>query len=196
MAVRWYVLRTVSRAEYLAAGELEHDGFDVYFPRVTSPQTRAGHSDTPLFPGYLFLRCDPDREGWPSFRRAHRVLGWVRFGDQVPWMPDEVVAEMIDRSGAINRTGGIWRRFKPGEKVRVVSDTLESLAEVAEEAKSPRARVRVLMKFMGRLVSAQVPWEDLRSIEEQSPEPLRPSRRTRGKGRWVRGFGTRAVAGA
>lgn len=194
MALRWYVVRTEPRGEYLAAGELCRDGFEVLFPRAKTPHPRSGHGDVPLFPGYLFLGCDANSEGMPSLARAVHVLGWVSFGGVVPSLPDEFVEELGRRLEAINREGGLWRRFRRGEKVCVVSGSLQNLAEVVEEAKSPRARVRVLMEFMGRVVSARVPWENLRSIEGESAESYRIPRRTRGRGRWIRGFGSRALA--
>jgi len=193
---RWYVIGTESRAEYLAAVALARDEFEVFFPRIKSPHDRIGHNDSPLFPGYLFLRLDLDGDGWPTFNLIHRVRGLVRFGGEVPWVPDSFISDLADQMKGLNSGSGLWRRFRIGEKVRVVSAGLESLAEVVEEAKSPQARSKVLMEFMGRLVQAQVPWTDLRPIEQNSWETQRSSRRTRGRGRWVRGFGPRGPASA
>ena len=189
MAERWYIVRTRPRAEYLAAEELGRDGFEIFFPRVKSPHSPISHGDTPLFPGYLFLRCDPEAGGWPSFRLAHGVLGWLNFGGVIPAIPNEVVAELTRRVEAINKAKGLWQRFHPGEKVRVVSGKLESFAEIVEEAKSPQARAVVLLQFMGRLVKAQVPWESLRPVDGQPQEYDRAPRRTRGRRRWIGGFG-------
>ena len=194
MPRRWYIVRTKPRAEYLAAEELGRDGFETFFPRVKSPHNRTSHADTPLFPGYLFLRCDLDGDGRSSFRQGHHVLGWLSFDGEVPSVPDQVVSALGERAEAINREGGLWRRYRPGEKVRVNSNNIESLAEVVEEAKSPQARVKVLLSFMGRLVSAQVPWENLQPTEDVPTAKLRPARRTRGRGRWIQGFGPRTVA--
>ncbi len=124
------------------------------------------------------------------------MSGWVSFGGEVPSVPDEVVSVLRERAEAIDREGGLWRHYRPGETVRIISNNIESLAEVIEEAKSPQARVKVLLSFMGRLVSAQVPWENLQPTEDLSSEKLRPTRRTRGRGRWIQGFGPRAAATA
>ena len=196
MASNWYVLRTEPRAEYLAATELGDDGFEVFFPRVTSPNNRVGHDDVPLFPAYLFLRCDPEADGWPFFRLRHRVAGWVRFGGVVPTIPDEVIAELEQRVEGVNSGMGLWRQYKQGERVFVVSHGMEDLAEIVEEAKSPQANARVLLQFMGRLVQAQVPWADLRPVPDHVSESRYLPRRTRGRGRWIRGFGPRAAVGA
>jgi transcriptional antiterminator RfaH len=194
MTLRWYVARTQPRAEFLAADELTRDGFQVFFPRVKAAQPRQGHADVPLFPGYLFLRCDPGVQGWPSFRPAHRIASWLRFGDEIPWLPDEVVTSLMECSASINHHGGLWRRYQAGETVQVVSGTINSLAVVLEEAKSPHARVNILLEFMGRMVRAQVPWVNLQPVEDQPPAQHHAPRRTRGRGRWTRQFRSAAAA--
>jgi transcription antitermination factor NusG len=126
------------------------------------------------------------------------LVGWVQFDGAVPTVPDEVISELESRLHRINNSGGYWTRFRPGDRVQVASGMLEGLAEVVEESKSPEARVRVMLNFMGRLVPARVPWSDLRPIRDDLAPvyEARPPRRTRGKGRWVRGFGPRGVADA
>lgn len=189
MALRWYAASTEPRAEFLAASELERDGFEVFLPRVKVPHPHRGHIYTPLFLGYLFLRCNPDRDGWPSFRPGHRIVAWVNFGGEIPSLPDEMISALMERLETINSEGGLWRRFQTGEKVRVVSGGLNTLAEVLEEAKSPQGRTKVLLSFMGRLVQAQVPWESLRPAEAEAQRANQKApRRTRGGGRWIRGF--------
>ena len=193
MTQGWYLARTKSLSEYRAAVALERNGYELYFPRVQTPRPRNGHDDSPLFPGYLFVRQDRDGSGLPAIHLISGLVGWVQFDDVVPKVPDEVIAELKRRLEAINRGGGYWRRFRPGDMVRVVSGSMESLGEVLQEPKSPQSRIRVLLRFMGGLIPAHVPWENLRPVEGSSA-PLyveRPPRRTRGRGRWIRGFGPR-----
>jgi len=194
MGLKWYVARTLPRGEFAAAIELSRDGFEVFSPQVKVPHPRPGHSEIPLFPGYLFIRWDPEIDGWPSFRPGHHITGFVRFDNEVPSLSDEIVGELMERWEAINQQGGLFRQFSRGEKVQVVSGNLQGLAEIVEEAKSPQARAKVLMQFMGRLVQAQVPWDSLRPIEDKQFEIQRAPRRTRGGGRWIRGFGSSALA--
>ena len=165
-------------------------GFEVYFPQLTKSHAVSGHTNAPLFPGYLFLRWDTSNLGLPSLRAFPHVSGWVGFGGVTPAVPDSVVTELIRWVHDLTLKGGDWRRFEPGEVVRVVAGQASWLAEVLEGAKSPRARAKVLLSFMGRAVAAQVPWESLRPIKDLAREQTLPPRRTRGKGRWIRGFST------
>lgn len=198
MALRWYLARSKPQCEYIAAQTLRRDGFDIFFPCVESPRPRPGRGDTPLFPGYLFVRYDVERQSWPAVGQLPGVLGWVRLGGIVPAVPDDVVEGLGRRVAQINSSGGLWTRFRPGQRVRVLSGRMDGLAEVVSEPTSPEDRVRVLLEFMGRLVPAQVPWANLRPATDDATEvgDLHRRRRTRGRGRWVRGVGPRALAGA
>jgi transcriptional antiterminator RfaH len=191
------VLRTKPRSEYIAARSLTKEGYEHLFPTVAMPQRRVGRQETPLFPGYLFIRWDVDRGLWPSIVGMPGILGFLRFDGISPSVPDEIVGELARRARTINEGGGLWTRFRRGQAVRVVSGTLESLARVVDEPKSASSRVRVLMEFMGQLVSAQVPGGDLRPVAGHAKGGRLPGRRrTRGNGRWIRGLGPRGAATA
>ena len=196
MTRTWHVVRTKPRSEYRAAAALEREGFEFFLPLIQTLRPQGGYTKAPLFPGYIFLRHDWENQEWPSVRALPGIFGWLRLGGVVPSVPDEVITGLVQRSEAINRGGGLWTRFRRGQRVRVVSDNIDSFAQVLEEPASPEVRVRVLLHFMGRMVSAQVPWSNLQPVRESEDEddPDRARRRTRGGGRWIRGFGPRAAA--
>ena len=182
----WYIIRAEPQGDHLAVSELRTAGFEIFSPRVISQQTKRVTNFLPLFPGYLFIRWDMEGKGKPSFHNAPHVSGWVNFEGVAPVVPDEVMSELAQRVEHINNCGGLWRQFKTGDKVRIVSGTLDGLGEVVESTKSHQSRVRVLMQFMGRLVSAQIPWNDLESMEDHPMKLGKLPRRTRGQGRRIR----------
>jgi len=190
----WYTIRTKPQSEYVATTELKLQGFEVFLPCVKSPQPRIGRDDIPLFPGYLFIHCDLYSAEVPSFGIAPHVLGWVQFDGMIPTLADDDINSLMERLEVINNEGGLWRRFEAGEIVEVVAGHLQGFAQVIEAAKSPEARVKILIEFMGRTVPAQVSWESLKSVESSLDRGFPRSRRTRGGRRWIRGFGSRAQA--
>ena len=119
MSYRWYVARTYPRAEMLATKELELEGIEVYCPQVVSQVPGSKGVRSPLFPGYLFLHCDFESEAWPVFRPGQRILGWLRLDGAIPALADEVISELKNRVESLDQEGGIWRRYRPGELVRV-----------------------------------------------------------------------------
>jgi transcriptional antiterminator RfaH len=197
MDSRWYVARTKPLAEYAARDGLLDAGLDVFLPCVQTPRPRNGHQDVPLFPGYLFVRCNLETLSWRRFRWIPHFVGLVRFGDVATWVPDEVITELVERVESINNDGGVRTRLRPGDVISVVLGRGESFAEVVELPRSPQGRVRVLLEFMQRQVYADIPWRYVQAagVEESrrnsSPEP---PRRTRGRSRWIRGHGPKAVA--
>ena len=198
MGLRWYVVRTEPQSELVAADVLERVGHEIFLPLMPAPNSRGANADIPVFPGYLFLRFDPESNGWPIFRSSYRVRGWVSFGGQVPCLPDKMMNELIDRWELVSKCSGFVRRFLPGEKVHVVSGNLDSLAEIVEEAKTPQARAKVLLHFMGGLIPAQVPYHSLKPIDVNQEgiawRKTSSRRGTRGKGRRIQGFGLQARA--
>lgn len=199
MTRKWYVLRTRPRSEHLVANELDRNGFNSFCPRVKTPRPDACDIFSPLFPGYLFLQIDMPADGASLTRDRPGILGWLRFGDTIPSVPDEVVANIRRRVQEINNDGGLWRRFRQGDRVRVISGKLESLAEVLEETVTVHGHVRVMLDFMGRMIPAQVPLHSLSPIDGEQAfgqRSRRPARRTRGRGRWIQGHGPLAISPA
>ena len=188
MAYRWYVVRTEPRAEFLAAEELRNEGFEVFFPQYNSVHPRYGLRSTPLFAGYMFLKCDTEANGWPYLHGVTHVSGWLTFGNERPSLPEEVVTKMMEQWETIKEQGGNVRKFALGDKVRITSGSIKGFAEIIQEAKLPKARAIVMLQFMGRMIEAQVPWEYLEpaTSEDKIHVQPRPPRRTRGKGRKIR----------
>ena len=120
--------------------------------------------------------------------RARHVAGWVHFESTILDVPDDVVRELQLRLDAMNRDRSSWTEFQAGQTVYVTTKLFESLAEVADDSVSSQGRIKVFLEFMGRLVPALVPWTDLQTLETEPPLSLKSSnRRTRGRGRWIRG---------
>ena len=123
--------------------------------------------------------------------RVRYVVGWVHFESAVLDVPDGVIHELKSRLEISNRNHGAWTRFHAGQEIYVTSKLFEGFAEVADDSVSKQGRIKVFLRFMGRLVPTQVPWEDLQAIEAGRQDlPKVNHRRTRGRGRWIRGQGT------
>ncbi len=184
----WYVIQTVPRSEHQAATEIRELGWEVFFPCTSSSDLRARRPQKPLFPGYLFVKCSLTVETRSLMSQARHVAGWVHFEHTIIDVPDEIIRELQCRLEAMNRNHGAWTQFQVGQAVYVTSQWFEGLAEVADDSVSAQGRIKVFLEFMGRLVHAQVPWADLRSVETGSSQSLESShRRTRGRGRRIRG---------
>lgn len=195
MSKRWYVVRIKPNCDRMAASALSREGFELFFPEVDI-FSRIQPKRVPMFPGYLFLRCDILGHDLPVISRLPGVFGWLRLGGDTSHVPDDVMRELRSRIESFHVSGGMWERFKAGQMVRVAQGKLDSLATVLVEPSSRNDKVRVLFEFMGREVHATVPWQSLEPMSDDQAEQTlrRQGRRTRGQRRWIRGFGPRAAA--
>ena len=149
--------------------------------------------EAPLFPGYLFVRCPLNRSPREVVSSLSGVIGWVRFDGAIPTVPAETIANLKRRVDSLNRSGGVWREYAPGERVSVRLGTLDGTAEVVESPASPIDRVNVLLRFMGQQVRASVPWSSISPATRSESRRTHPvetgnqhrRRRTRGRGRRI-----------
>ena len=119
------------------------------------------------------------------------IYNWDDWASKTVPVPLVVGHEFV---GKVVEVGPGVTDFRPGEIVRVISHSLEGYGEVVEEARPTGSKVRVLLEFMGRMVSAHIPWENLEQVDSETGEAHRRSRGTRGGGRWIQGMGPRATA--
>ena len=192
MDLAWYVARTLPRAEYGTAKRLETRGVECFLPCAPTPSPRPGREDAPLFPGYLFVHYDLEAWGSGVLRRIPGIVGLVTFNEVVPSIPDREIQELRCRVEALTANGGLWPKYRPGDRVWVRLEPTQSLAEVVTATQGPRARVRVLLEFLGRLANVEVKAWDVWPVEDRDMLSHHPRpRRTRGRGRWTKGFGPR-----
>jgi transcription antitermination factor NusG len=111
----------------------------------------------------------------------------VKYDNAVPCLPNADIEAIKGLLETIKKQGSAVQTFSTGEHVQVVSGPLQGFGEVIDGGKSPQARAKILLQFMGRMLHVQVPWKNLLPVEEHQFEDQRRFRRTRGKGRWVNG---------
>lgn len=110
----------------------------------------------PLFPRYLFVALDPDRDPWQAVRGTIGVSALVMAGERPCPVPAGVVEAL---AAAVDGAGGFdfRKRLVPGTQVRFLTgpfaDRLGRLVTMDD-----RERVGVLLEILGgeRLVEAGI----------------------------------------
>jgi transcription termination/antitermination protein NusG len=88
----WYALWTRSRHESSVCRELQARGHEVFLPTVprwSAWKDRRKQIHWPLFPGYCFVRFDP--QAWISIVNCNGVAGIVSFGGEPAPVPDHEI---------------------------------------------------------------------------------------------------------
>ena len=148
---RWLVLRTKPLQERAAVRHLGQREVSPYCPLFLQPpwHPRAPRGPVPLFPGYLFVRCDPRRQ-LNAVRYCPGVLGPVTFGGRIAQVDEGVIDALRAREGVrgyalpAEQEEGI----SAGSSVRVMSGPLEGMEGVFCGFVRGRERARILVEFL------------------------------------------------
>jgi len=159
--LRWYLIHTKPAREALAQTHLQHQGYELYLPRVLQSVRRRGRcreSITPLFPRYLFMRLSEGHQALSPVLSSRGVAGVVRFGASYAIVPDRIIAELRHRA---DPQSGLHRLMDPpsfvrGAAVHVTAGPFEGLTGVFERA-AGSARVVVLLNLLGQEAPVRIP---------------------------------------
>ena len=151
----WYVVRTHPRAEVKARVHLGRQGFETYLPCYFKKRRHARRVETveaPLFPSYLFVAIDREKQRWRCISSTVGVSHLLCNADEPAPVPDYVIDALRDRE---DETGLIRLPARPsfasGDKVRLLEGAFVDCVGLFEGMKDIE-RVSVLLDLLGRQV--------------------------------------------
>ena len=133
------------------------------FARIVRHARKSRRVLAPLFPRYLFLILDIERDRWHRVNGTFGVASMVMSRDRPQAAPKGVVedADRHELADAASRTwAGVSSRSAPGQKVRLAAGPFASQLGVLENL-DDGGRVRVLLQIMGAWRSVRVSREDV-----------------------------------
>lgn len=181
----WYAAHTKPFKEVLVAALLEERlTLRVFLPEALQ-QYRGRMEMRPFFPRYLFVEADLSQVEVSAINALPGIIHLVSFGGIPQPVPAAVVEGIRERLAAINAAGGLPSHgFNPGDRVRVTDGPLAGLEAVFQGPMKPAQRVKILLEFLGRLQTIEVPPDYLEPVRVTMPAS--PARRTtRGRGRRI-----------
>lgn len=155
----WYCVKTQPKREHVAAQHLRGlEGIEVFCPRLRYRKaTRRGKVwwVEALFPGYIMARFVlSELERMVIYSQG--VRGLVRFGDEVPPVPEDFiqilrreVARNAEESGE-EETLTVAPRIEEGEEVEIAQGPLGGFRGEVVAVLPGRERVKVLLEFLGK----------------------------------------------
>jgi transcription elongation factor/antiterminator RfaH len=150
---RWFLVNTLTKSERRAEWHLGAQGFRTYLPQIQKTIRHARKLkavQAPVFPGYLFVILDLNRDRWLSVRSTVGVARLVGHRDGRPIaVPVGVVESLMERS-----CGNIVRLdadLTNGQKVRILSGPFCNFVGTLEQLDSS-GRVRLLLNMMGTAI--------------------------------------------
>src|SRR5215469_6130831 len=150
---RWFLAHTLPKSEWKAELHLGAQGFRIFQPQIQKTIRHARQLKTvraPLFPRYLFVILDLERDRWLSVRSTVGVsrLFTTKDGRPVP-VPVGIVESLIEHSdGTMTRLdAGLVK----GQQVRILCGPFADFIGTLERL-DEAGRVQVLLRLMGTAV--------------------------------------------
>lgn len=146
---RWYLAQTLPHQEDRAQSALELQGFRNFLPRRLKTMRHARRLRTvnaPLFPRYIFVALDLDRDRWRSVNGTRGVSSLVMAHEQPVPAPVGVVETLIlstANSGQIR----FVEEYEIGQTIRLIAGPFAQSLGVLDRLSS-KERVEVLLNIM------------------------------------------------
>jgi transcription elongation factor/antiterminator RfaH len=150
---RWFLAHTLPKSEWKAELHLGAQGFRTFLPQFRKTIRHARQLKTvraPLFPRYLFVILDLERDRWLSVRSTVGVSRLITSQEGRPIaVPVGIVESFIEQSdGNLMRVDtGLVR----GQRVRILSGPFAEFVGSLERLDGA-GRVQVLLEMMGTAV--------------------------------------------
>ena len=158
---RWFAVHSLPHREAGAQRQLENQGFRTFLPRCLKARRHARKLETvlaPIFPRYLFVVLDLDRDRWRSVNGTFGVARLVMMaGDRPQPAPRGVVEALIaltDGRGVLRFDGG--GRLAVGQKVRILAGAFAEQIGLLQRLDG-NGRVRLLLDIMGGRIGVTLP---------------------------------------
>lgn len=149
---RWYACYTRGRHEKKVASHLDSRKIETFLPLHREDvqwSDRRKTVDRPLFPSYVFARCETSE--LPQVLSARGLVTIVRTGGTLAVIPDEEIENLRRFAEVLTDRRIVPERepvIEPGDRVRVVSGPFAGIEGVAVLRRG-RKRLRVSLSTVG-----------------------------------------------
>ena len=145
------------RKEVLAQTHLDRQGFETFLPRIAATRRHARkteHVRAAMFPRYLFVRLNPERDKWRSVNGTIGMAYLLTANDAPCPIPIGFVESLKRRVGEDGLIA-LTPSFALGDKVRIASGPFaDRLGEIVR-LDTPR-RVEILLEMLNREIRVKV----------------------------------------
>ena len=161
---KWLLVYTKAKEEQRAKKNLENQGFEIFLPMIAVAKENQSKSITlkAMFPGYLFVKINTELDKWNRIKSTRGVSHLVVFGQRFAEIPNQVIAYLKSEADEndIFKQKITRQEFQKGDKL-VIEKGMFKDKEATFLAKKSKERVRILLRFVNHLISADIPASDV-----------------------------------
>tara|TARA_B100000315_G_C14592351_1_gene596613 strand:- start:151 stop:675 length:525 start_codon:yes stop_codon:yes gene_type:complete len=158
MAVEWYAVRTRSRHEEKVNVRLQKKLFNVFLPKLEVWSRRKDRKKrilTPLFPGYLFVRCELSKIIWLEILKTFGVAYVVGITDEPTPIPENQIGnikKVLDSKMALK----LHPYVNLGDKVIVVDGPLQGAIGYYVSPNHEKGKLILSLDLLNRSVEVEI----------------------------------------
>ena len=160
---KWFLVYTKARAEARAKKNLENQGFQIFLPMISyeSRTKKKIRSLEVMFPRYLFIKINLEKDNWNKIKSTIGVSHIVMFGQKLAEVPCEIIKFLQERvdENDIAQQKIINEEFQQNDKLIIKAGILKG-REAQFLSKTRNERVRILLKSVSELITAEIPASD------------------------------------
>ena len=161
---KWFLIYTKAQQEQRAKQNLESQGFETFLPLIALAQSNASKSITPkaIFPRYVFVKINTELDKWTRIKSTRGVSHLVVFGQRLAEIPSQVIEYLRSKTDEndIVKLKISSQEFHKGEKLVVKTGAFKG-KEATFLSKKSKERVRILLRFVNHIITADIPASDV-----------------------------------
>ena len=157
MKKKWFIALYKSNEIKRLESNLLNQNFDFYLPKITTKKINSNPKLEVLFPGYIFVNTS--FENYSALKYTMGIRNIVKFGDHISCISDKEIEamQMVEEASKIDPVAS---QIQIGQDVMIAKGSLTgSIVKVC--SLSSKARVGVLLSFLGSERRVTIPEEDL-----------------------------------
>ena len=158
MSAEWYGVRTKSRHEEKVNIRLQKKLFDVFLPKLEVWSRRKDRKKrilTPLFSGYLFVRCKLTKEIWLEILKTFGVAYVVGLTDEPTPIPENqinVIKKVLDSKIALN----LHPYVNIGDQVIVIDGPLQVTVGYYVAPNHDKGKLILSLDLLNRSIEVEI----------------------------------------
>ena len=161
---KWVLVYTKVQEEQRAKKNLENQGFEIFLPLIAFARSNQPKSTIlkAMFPRYLFVNINTEPDKWNRIRSTRGVSHLVVFGQRAAEIPNQVIVYLKSRADEndIFRQKITRQEFTRGDTLVIEKGVFKD-KEATFLAKKSKERVRILLRFVNHLITADIPSSDI-----------------------------------
>ena len=174
MSSLWYVIQSHPNKEHLLCKQIESLGIEVFYPKIkVKPVNPRARKIRPYFPGYLFIRTEPELIETSVLKWMPHSKGIVSFGGEPSIVPDPVINNILQKIGdSKDSLIELNEELFTGTPVSIGFGLFEGYEGIFDLRLEGTDRVRILLKMLS---DQYVPVElEISHVQKKNTKPKNP----------------------